>query len=669
MKRALPAFSISPAQAQAVLKWALALCVLPLGLFIAVALLQASPPHDVRPVVHAEVWHEPLGNVVFDQATLQTLVPSIPDWSQARWSPVTLPNSEPLGAAIDEPPDAPKMRAWFRLQVPADLADQAQTLGRLGLMGNRVMGGPWAVWVDGQLVQANLANWRIQWNTPLRVMLPLEAREVLLAVPYVQAQGYAVGSVFIGPGDAIDQAWQARNFWQADAPRAASIVALLLLVMSFTLAYGRRKEPVFVLLGANALVWAVVNLQYFYDFTGQDELSLWFGAAMDVSINWALVLNLLFAYEFERLALPRWRVALVLYACAATVITLPVWQWEQNALVAQHYANVAVYLAGMGVFAWHVVRHPRREGVALLLVLLAQFGMGVHSLVALTSQTLPDHVHTFPFGVVAMFLVFMYAISRRTVKALTRFERYQADLEAELSKQKAHLATQYAEVQRLEIENRLATQRDALLQDLHDGLGSNLTSALLQARGGALSPDSTVLLLQDLTDELRYLSRSSVQAQRGLNDVLAELRQRIQHRLTHGGIALVWAVAPNLPEVYRAVAGVDQHLRALLSEAIANVIKHAGASQIRLSARVQDGAVQIEILDNGCGFLPTSVEPGRGLPGMRQRAHALQARLSVESAPGQGCRWRLSLPLSPSVAKVYAMDPALATPSARPRAL
>lgn len=660
MKPVLAALSPSPAQAQAVFKWAMVLFVLPLGLFIAVALWQAPRTSEVRAVADVALWQEPLGPQVFDQPTLQALASSAPDGSQARWEPVTLPHSIELGAAIDLPLDAPKQRAWFRLQVPPELAATVPSRGRLGLMGNRVMGGPWSVWADGQLVQANLANWRMQWNTPLRVMLPLNAREVMVAVPYAQAQGYAMGSLFMGPVDAIDQAWQLRNFWQADAPRAASIVALLLLVMSLPLAFGRRKEPVFALLGANALLWSIVNLQYFHDFTGQDQLSAWFGAAMDVSINWVIVLNLLFAYEFERLPLARLRVALLLYACASTLITLPLWNWEQNALLAQHYANVLVYLGGTGVLAWHVLRKPTREGVALLLALVAQFGLGLHGLLALTSQAYPDHIHAFPFGVVTMFLVFMYAISRRTVKALAGAERHQADLQAQLDKQKERLATQYAEVQRLEIENRLATQREALLQDLHDGLGSNLTSALLQARGGTLSGDSTLLLLQDLADELRYLSQSAVSSARSLNDLLAELRQRIQNRLTHGGIQLVWAVAPKLPEIHRTSAGADQHLRALLGEAIANIIKHARATRIRLSAGVLDGAVVIEVVDNGQGFLPAEVELGRGLPGMRQRAQALGARLSIDALPGQGCRWRLSLPLAPGAAKIYAMDPALA---------
>ena len=647
MRRVLPVLSPSAAQEQRLLRWAFALFVVPLALFVAVAMFLGRPEPPVMPVQRAELWLEPLGNVVFNAESMVSIVQASADLSQAQWQPVALPNSIELPALVELPPDAPKVRAWFRVQVPPELRGTHAPPGRLGLMGNRVMGnGPWAIWADGRLVQANLADWRIQWNTPMRAMLPLDVTEVLVAVPFVEVQGYAMGSMFIGSADAIDQAWQLRNFWQADAPRAASLVAFVLMLMSLHLAINRRKEPVYALLSVNALLWTISNLQFSYDFTGQDRLSQWFGAAMDVSINWIVVFNFLFAYEYERIRLPRFRAVLVLYGCIATIITLPLWQWGKSAMLAQHFLNTAVYVGGVAVLAWHVARKPSREGVVLTTALVMQLILGVHNLLFLSSQTHPDQIFAFPFAVVFMFLVFMYVTSRRTVLALTTAERYQSDLEVQLASQKQRLAEQHAQMQRMEIENHLAAQRENLLQDLHDGLGSNLTSALLQARSGVLTQDGALLVLQDLADELRNLNKASQVDQRTPNEILAELRQRIQHRLSHGGIHLAWAVLPSLPALRCTGPAVGQQLRALLSEATANVIKHAQASQIRVSTEVQGDTVVIEVADNGRGFDPKTAEAGRGLPGMRQRAQLLGGSLSITSAPGQGCRWRLELQAS-----------------------
>ena len=272
MKRVLAALSPEPRQVRVLLLWAMATCLLPMVIFVAIAFLQPSSRAGPQALPTAELWRESLGNIAFDPPTLRDLVKTAPDFNHGNWTVVTLPNSVELGASVDMPGNAPKARAWFRLIVPPDLVSREQSHGQLALMGNRVVGGPWSVWVNGELIHANLADWRMQWNTPLRVALPLNTKEVLLAVPYVESAGYAVGSLFIGPADVVDVAWQARNFWQADAPRAASLTAVLLFVMSLPLALGRPKEPVFRLLSATALVWGLTNLQYFYDFTGTGQL-------------------------------------------------------------------------------------------------------------------------------------------------------------------------------------------------------------------------------------------------------------------------------------------------------------------------------------------------------------------------------------------------------------
>ncbi|MCA9640003.1 MAG: ATP-binding protein, partial [Myxococcales bacterium] len=284
----------------------------------------------------------------------------------------------------------------------------------------------------------------------------------------------------------------------------------------------------------------------------------------------------------------------------------------------------------------------RREGFALLLSLVILLALGSHTLENLTNQTNPDSFYSFPLGTLVLYLTFTYVMGRRTVAALSTAEHHEQALREQLDEQERRLARQHELLQKLEVEKRLNTQHETIMQDLHDRLGSNLTSALLQARSGELTSQETVLLLQDLTDELRHIARSSSRDERNLNQILAELRQRVQHRLGHGGITLDWDVDPQLPVLANGEAG--QHVRAILSEAIANVVKHARASRISLSAREDNKRVEIELSDNGVGFDPAAVETGRGLPGMRQRAQAIGGALSLESRPAGGSRWRLSLP-------------------------
>jgi signal transduction histidine kinase len=642
MKRVRPVSSTeassNPPLSQRLVWWLVMLVALPLVLFAWWAYLQfPSRLAQLSRIERVEVWHEDLGNPVFRQDTLSALVRTPPDWSKAQWQAVALPHFKELGASIDLPPDAPKRRVWVRVQIPEH--DPGQ--GRLGLLGFRVQGGPWALWEDGKLQQANLSDWRIQWNVPVRLAVPLGAREVMLAVPYAEPQGFSVGSILVGPMDRVESAWQERNLLHLELPRFMAVVALLLALMSFQLARARPQEPIFRLLGVIALVWTVSSIQFAFDTTGQDTLSVWFGSVVDSSITWTVVLGILFALDYEKVPGTRFRVIVVGYAALSTVLTLPVWDWQKNALMAQQYLNVVAFLWGLGLLGLHVVRHPRREGWALFISLALMVALGVHTLENLTNQTNPDSFYSFSLGTLLLYLAFTYVMGRRTVAALEASERHEQVLQDRLDEQEKHLAEQHALLQRLEVERRLLGQHETIMQDLHDRLGSNLTSALLQARAGGLSSQETVLLLQDLADELRHIGKSTTQDVRSLNQVLAELRQRVQHRLGHGGIALDWDVDPELPPMTDRETG--QHVRALLSEAIANVIKHAGATRIRVSARQDGGQVVIEVSDNGAGFVPENVELGRGLPGMQQRASALGGALSIESAPGQGCRWRLVL--------------------------
>jgi len=644
MKRAWQASFSKDALAQRIVWWSMLLIATPLALFAWWTYLQfPSRLAQLTPVEAVEVWHESLGQPVFTQETLRDIVRTPPDVSQARWQPATLPYVKELGAAVDLPPDASKFRIWLRIPLPP----HEEGSGRLGLLGVRVMGGPWAIWADGQLQQANLSDWRIQWNVPLRTAVPLGARELLLAVPYADPQGFAVGSLYLGRMDVVDTAWRERNLLHFDMPRMMAFVAVLMMILSFHLAWSRPKEPYFKLLGFNGLVWSISCLQYFFDATGQDRLSVWFGSLVDSSITWTVVMACIFAFEIENIRVPRLRAGLVIYAAVSTVLTLPLWDWQKNALIAMNYFNVFAFVVCLVTLGVHVWRHPRREGIALFLALFTLLALGVHTLENLTNQRNPDSFFSFPMGTLVLYLVFMYVMSRRAIGALDAAERHEHELLRRLNAQERHLAEQHARLQQLEVQRHLATQHETIMQDLHDRLGSNLTSALLQARTGALTPTDTLLLLQDLADELRHMGKSTAADQRGLNEVLAELRQRVQHRLGHGGIELVWDVDPALPSM--AGRETSQHLRALLSEAIANVIKHAQATQIRLEARAEGDAVVIAVTDNGRGFEPESAEFGRGLPGMRQRAETLGATLSIESAAQKGCQWMLRLPVSEAV--------------------
>lgn len=89
-------------QAQRLLWWAVGVVGLPLALFGWWVIVQSpSRMDELTRVTGVEMWHEPVGNAVFNQPSLQKLVPQPPDWANVRWQPVTLPSFIELSTSVD----------------------------------------------------------------------------------------------------------------------------------------------------------------------------------------------------------------------------------------------------------------------------------------------------------------------------------------------------------------------------------------------------------------------------------------------------------------------------------------------------------------------------------------------------------------------------------------
>jgi hypothetical protein len=235
---------------------------LPLSLFILFLAAMPQPSPTLTRIDTADLWIEPLGQAEFLTPYLQTIAAQPPNLAHAEWHSVNLPNSIEMPEYTDMPAKAPVARAWFRIHLPAEWRHPPthSIHGGLGLMGNRIMGGPWAVWVNGQLVQTNLVNWRATWNVPLRIPLPptqavSDPPDILIAITYQPDDGYAMGSLFVGHMSAIDQAWSQRNLLYAGIANATGVIALALALTSLQMTMGRPREPMYFLLFANAVIW------------------------------------------------------------------------------------------------------------------------------------------------------------------------------------------------------------------------------------------------------------------------------------------------------------------------------------------------------------------------------------------------------------------------------
>jgi len=210
---------------------------------------------------------------------------------------------------------------------------------------------------------------------------------------------------------------------------------------------------------------------------------------------------------------------------------------------------------------------------------------------------------------------------------------------------------------RMRIVEAQEAERSRLAQEVHDGPAQSLTNAIFQVEYIERVLDQDGRLART---ELRFLREL---LRRELGDVRSFISQLRPPLLEHLGLdgAIRDSVdnlmaLTGLPiEVQLAAPpdGLDDTgqtvVLRVVQEALQNVRKHAAATGVRVSTRLEDATWLLEVRDDGRGFDPTAVAVhGRrsfGLQFMRERADLIGARFEVRSRPDGGTVVRLAIPL------------------------
>lgn len=210
-------------------------------------------------------------------------------------------------------------------------------------------------------------------------------------------------------------------------------------------------------------------------------------------------------------------------------------------------------------------------------------------------------------------------------------------------------------LKRLEHAHALERDRARIARDLHDDLGARLTQMAFLTDLAASDPRAP----DDIGSQLREVSRQARQATISLDqtvwmvnpekDSLPHLIEYLAHQSTeffrHTTISCrqdICILPPELP-----VPGeIRHHIFFAFKEALTNVLKHSGATEVRVRIAVRGDLLRISIRDNGCGHSGKSPSPRNGLRNMRRRMESAGGRYRWHSTPGQGTTVIFSLNLN-----------------------
>lgn len=551
--------------------------------------------------------------------------------------------------------------SWLRLRF--ELAASADSTWALALSHRT----PVLVYLDGRLLansvplaeadqpprNLQIGDLRLVVNVPAD-WLAAGPHELTLRLGPVGPSVASVSAVTLGPADAVEAADRPRRYWLALRVSTALSALLIGTLLLFAWLVDRRSL-LYLVSALHLMMLALLLAPYVLPgpllpapawrmlLDAADVLAK--GLAPVVIAAWAApgpsrVRRLAFGWMALALPVDLWA---AWHDLSWTDFERP-WPWW--ALGSRLFIlGLAVFVAARALAAQGGMH---RFGTALL----AGLALWIWIDVTLCALVLPGRWPVVDLNVVAYAgwaLWVAVLLHRQLVDNQRREARLRDELACELAQRSAELRDQYAALQVSEQARLAAVEREHLLQEMHDGVGAQLTSARMLASGGQLSAAEMVDVLEDCLREMRLAVDALSVTDGDLGLLLATLRHRLEPALRAGGITLDWRVddAPRLPCLE---GGGGRELARIVQEALSNTVHHAKATRVSvLTRRSPDSrSVQLCISDNGVG-LPQLLQPGRGLRNMQQRAARLGARLEarVPASSATGTEWVLELPLGP----------------------
>jgi signal transduction histidine kinase len=199
-------------------------------------------------------------------------------------------------------------------------------------------------------------------------------------------------------------------------------------------------------------------------------------------------------------------------------------------------------------------------------------------------------------------------------------------------------------------------ERERMAREIHDTLAQGMTSIVMLAQAAqvelqrdGVGPAATKLAaIEDTARENLAEARALVAAFTPValsGATLTEVLRRQAERFSaETGVDVQLALDMPDEEVAALPQGQQVVLLRAAQESLANVRKHAGATQVRITLGMSAVGTGIEIRDDGLGFEPEAPATGFGLAAMRGRVEESGGSVQVDSTPGMGTRVQVLIP-------------------------
>lgn len=560
------------------------------------------------------------------------------------WQPTSvnsLRNYNDIRPFKDKPPTI-----WLRFRFSRDLLAPGQLAFMMDLSRRNM-----AFYLNGidvynsQSIQNDQAQ---KWNSPIFVQLPNRylnpgLNEITMRIDTTYSLGWNGGLVNIGPYEAMRKLNEYRHLVDKLLPQIITSVMVSLSVGLLFLWLGRRKDFEFFWLALCGFVFSALN---FHIFVSAPLFNPWLFENIASLMNYLFLIAILgFTGYFIKLS--NFKVFITLMSAVLIILMLLHFAWMY--FYGDNYDFYKVLLLISVGAIIYFIKDSRKalniERIFGIAALVSSVAFSIHDYGFLTLYWRGINIFLQPYSAVFLFWAFAFALGNRVVKAFNNLENMNEILDANIKTATDKLLESEASRRKLEVSLALEAERERLMREIHDGIGSSLMTTLAVTK--AQDHDSlAVPALQRAIADLRIAVDSLEPIKGNITTLIASLRHRLEPDLNEAGIKFIWRVDDVAP-----IAWIDAshslHILRILQEAIGNIVAHAKAQNIVVvckEGQMEDiDGVFVEIQDDGVGFAP-NFTMGRGISNMKTRAASIGANLSVLSNEDGGVTVSLWVP-------------------------
>jgi len=463
--------------------------------------------------------------------------------------PEKLVNLPHTMASTDFEPNGSLVRYTMRFDL-ATLPDEALGIyvPKMSLAGSVSVNGQFfGACERGLLTEVRCLHRPYLFKVPV-AMLKTGTNELQFEIYADARQSNGLSSVVIGPVEALDSRFYLWRYWiQVDLMAGLSWLSGVLGVMALAVGIVLRKDSVYLWFGLTSLVNAVATASVFISRPMMDaDVFSWIIFASRFASGHLLIL--MFGSFFEKLK-PRLYWAVLAYVVISvvliglsdnnrtmvTVLYLPLllsvllmpalmvyWTW-QTRQISQIFATLMMGLITVASsFDW--LRFTGESAFT-----------GLYFIPYAYSGTL------FMFGGMLLFLL---------ATALNRSQNQSVELEMRVEERTAELNEVHDRLLHSEIERTKTQERQHMLQDMHDGFGSQLVIAKMMVEQNQMSQSGLARLLEESIADLYLLVDILGNSDNYLPNALVDFRFRTQQRLMGSTVKFQWNLqVDHAPEV------------------------------------------------------------------------------------------------------------------------